>query len=148
MADRSRFMRPVNVFPSTGIILHCMGRRRQGHQSYRRSPHLQTILTVLRNPEHASAIGVSACIFMATFVGATPQTPANAIAEIQSLLRTQQDAWNRGNIDEFMNGYAKSAATVFVSDDEVRRGWETVRDRYRQKYSDRTKMGTLGFSDI
>jgi len=109
---------------------------------------LQTILTVLRNPEHASAIGVSACIFMATFVGATPQTPANAIAEIQSLLRTQQDAWNRGNIDEFMNGYAKSAATVFVSDDEVRRGWETVRDRYRQKYSDRTKMGTLGFSDI
>ena len=39
-------------------------------------------------------------------------------------------------------------STVFVSGDEVRRGWETVRDRYRQKYSDRTKMGTLRFSDI
>ena len=84
---------------------------------------------------------------MATFVGAAPQNPADAIAEIQSVLRAQQDAWNRGNVDEFMNGYAKSASTVFVSDDEVRHGWETVRDRYRQKYSDRTKMGTLAFAD-
>jgi uncharacterized protein (TIGR02246 family) len=85
---------------------------------------------------------------MATFVGAAPQGPANAVPEIQSVLRAQEDAWNRGDIDKFMNGYAKSASTVFVSDDEVRRGWETVRNRYRQKYSDRTKMGTLGFSDI
>jgi uncharacterized protein (TIGR02246 family) len=96
----------------------------------------------------ARAMGVSASILMATFVVGAPQTPANPLAEIQSVLRSQQDAWNRGDIDEFMNGYAKSAATVFVSDDEVRRGWETVRERYRQKYSDRTKMGTLSFSDI
>jgi ketosteroid isomerase-like protein len=47
-----------------------------------------------------------------------------------------------------MNGYAQSASTVFVSEDEVRRGWETVRDRYRVKYSDRAKMGALSFSDI
>jgi len=47
-----------------------------------------------------------------------------------------------------MNGYARSASTVFVSEDEVRRGWETVRDRYRIKYSDRAKMGTLSFSEI
>ena len=47
-----------------------------------------------------------------------------------------------------MNGYAQSVSTVFVSEDEVRRGWETVRDRYRIRYSDRAKMGTLSFSDI
>ena len=85
---------------------------------------------------------------MATFATAAPKSPAIAVAEIQSVLQAQQNAWNRGDIDEFMQGYAKSASTVFVSDDEVRRGWETVRDRYRQKYSDRTKMGTLGFSEI
>jgi uncharacterized protein (TIGR02246 family) len=96
----------------------------------------------------AHAIAISCCILTATFVGAAPQKPSNAVAEIQSVLRAQQDAWNRGDIDEFMNGYARSASTVFVSDDEVRRGWETVRNRYRQKYSDRTKMGTLAFSDI
>ena len=60
----------------------------------------------------------------------------------------RQDAWNRGDTDAFMNGYARSASTVFVSEDEVRRGWEIVRDRYRVKYSDRAKMGTLSFSEI
>ena len=85
---------------------------------------------------------------MAALVCAAPEQPPNSVAEIQSVLSAQQDAWNRGDIDAFMNGYARSASTVFVSEDEVRRGWETVRDRYRVKYSDRAKMGTLSFSDI
>jgi uncharacterized protein (TIGR02246 family) len=87
-------------------------------------------------------------ILMATLVSAEPEQPPNSVAEIQSVLSAQQDAWNRGDIDAFMNGYAKSASTVFVSEDEVRRGWETVRDRYRIRYSDRAKIGTLSFSDI
>ena len=87
-------------------------------------------------------------ILVAALVCAEPEQPPNSVAEIQSVLRAQQDAWNRGDIDGFMNGYARSASTVFVSEDEVRRGWETVRDRYRIRYSDRAKMGTLSFSDI
>jgi ketosteroid isomerase-like protein len=47
-----------------------------------------------------------------------------------------------------MNGYARLTSTVFVSEDEVRRGWGTVRDRYRIRYSDRAEMGTLSFSEI
>ena len=93
-------------------------------------------------------MAINCCILAATVVGAAPQNPPNATAEIQSVLRAQQDAWNRGDIDEFMNGYARSASTVFVSEDQVRRGWDTVRERYREKYSDRTKMGTLAFSDL
>jgi uncharacterized protein (TIGR02246 family) len=89
------------------------------------------------------------CGFLtAVFVCAAPEQSPNSVAEIQSVLIAQQDAWNRGDIDAFMNGYARSASTVFVSEDEVRRGWETVRERYRVKYSDRAKMGTLSFSDI
>ena len=87
-------------------------------------------------------------ILMAPFVCAAAEQPSNSAAEIQSVLSAQQDAWNRGDIDAFMNGYARSASTVFISEDEVRRGWETVRDRYRVKYSDRAKMGALSFSDI
>jgi ketosteroid isomerase-like protein len=87
-------------------------------------------------------------LLMASFVCAASEQPSNSVAEIQSILGAQQDAWNRGDIDAFMNGYARSASTVFVSEDEVRRGWETVRDRYRVKYSDRAKMGTLSFSEI
>ena len=85
---------------------------------------------------------------MATFICAAPERSASPVAEIQSVLHAQQDAWNRSDVDGFMNGYARSLSTVFVADDEVRRGWETVRERYRRKYSDRTKMGTLAFSDV
>ena len=85
---------------------------------------------------------------MASLVCAAPEQASNSVGEIQAVLTTQQDAWNHGDIDAFMNGYARSASTVFVSQDEVSRGWETVRDRYRVKYSDRTKMGTLSFSEI
>jgi ketosteroid isomerase-like protein len=85
---------------------------------------------------------------MASLVCAAPEQASNSVAEIEAVLTAQQDDWNRGDIDEFMNGYAQSASTVFISEDEVTRGWETVRDRYRAKYSDRAKMGTLSFSEI
>jgi ketosteroid isomerase-like protein len=138
MGDRSRFMTPVNVFPSTETPLRSLGPRWQEGLLYKGSLSLQTRLTLL----------ITCCILPATFVRAAPEQSPNPVAEIQSVLREQQEAWNRGDIDGFMNGYARSPSTVFVSEDEVRRGWETVRERYRQKYSDHSKMGTLTFSDI
>src|SRR5215475_14625112 len=70
------------------------------------------------------------------------------IAQIRAVLSAQQEAWNHGDIDGFMNGYARAETTVFVSGDEVTRGWQTVRDRYFKKYGDRAEMGTLAFSDL
>jgi len=99
---------------------------------------LQTRLTLL----------ILSNILIAALVCAEPEQPPNSVAEIQSVLIAQQDAWNRGDIDAFMNGYARLASTVFVSEDEAKRGWETVRDRYKAKYSDRAKMGALTFSEI
>jgi len=93
-------------------------------------------------------LSIICSILMAPFVCPGAEQSSNSAAEIQSVLSAQQDAWNRGDIDAFMNGYARSASTVFISEDEVRRGWETVRDRYRVKYSDRAKMGALSFSDV
>jgi uncharacterized protein (TIGR02246 family) len=76
------------------------------------------------------------------------QKNPGAITQIRSVLRAQEEAWNRGDIDGFMNGYARSGSTTFVSEDAVRRGWENVRERYLKKYSDRAKMGLLTFSDL
>jgi len=84
---------------------------------------------------------------MAANASALPAQEPNAVGDIRSVLQSQQEAWNRGDIDGFMNGYARSASTVFVSEDSVKRGWENVRERYREKYADRAKMGTLIFSD-
>lgn len=96
---------------------------------------------------------VIGCLFgLAAIVGSTSlraEESKNAGAsEIQSVLRAQQDTWNRGDIDGFMNGYWRSDKTLFVSGDEVTRGWQKVLDRYKAKYSDRAKMGSLTFSEI
>ena len=89
---------------------------------------------------------------IATLIGLASihaEAPKNNFApEIQKVLHAQQDAWNRGNIEGFMNGYWNSNETVFVSGDEVTRGWQKVLDRYKAKYSDHAKMGTLTFSEI
>ena len=85
---------------------------------------------------------------MTKMISAAPAESETAVAEIRAVLQTQQDAWNRGDIDAFMNGYARSASTAFVSEDSITRGWETVRDRYKQKYSNPAEMGKLTFSDL
>ena len=72
----------------------------------------------------------------------------NVVAEIRAVLDAQAEAWNRGDIDGYMNGYARGEATEFVSAGGVTRGWQTVRDRYAAKYDTREKMGTLSFAEV
>jgi ketosteroid isomerase-like protein len=91
--------------------------------------------------------GVFCCAaFLGSILAREPKT--DVTVEIQNVLHAQQDAWNRGDIDAFMNGYWRSDKTVFVSGDDVTRGWQKVLDRYKAKYSDRAKMGRLTFSEI
>jgi ketosteroid isomerase-like protein len=69
-------------------------------------------------------------------------------AQIRSVLDAQATAWNRGDVDGYMRGYARDGSTEFVSGDTLTRGWQTVRDRYARKYDSREKMGTLSFSEL
>ncbi len=69
------------------------------------------------------------------------------LAAIRAVLDDQVAAWNRGDIDAYMAGYARSDDTMFVGTD-VTRGWTKVRDRYKAKYDSPAKMGTLTFSDV
>src|SRR6266851_740487 len=116
------------------------------HLAYKRLPSLQMISPVSLG--RAGWIAITSCTLVVITVFAAPEQTASALSQIRSVLHAQQDAWNRGDIDGFMNGYARSASTVFISEDTIRRGWQTVRARYRTKYSDRAKMGTLAFSDL
>jgi ketosteroid isomerase-like protein len=99
---------------------------------------------------------------LATFVSATTSMTLNQqdraashkgrdarIAEaVRAVLDAQVAAWNRGDIDGFMDGYMRGPDTVFISGDSITRGWQTVLDRYRKSYDSREKMGTLSFLEI
>src|SRR4051794_8183425 len=82
------------------------------------------------------------------FLGHGVAAANDPASEIRAVMAAQVAAWNRGDIDGFMNGYAKSGDTEFVSGDKITRGWQTVRDNYRKKYDSREKMGPLKFSEI
>jgi uncharacterized protein (TIGR02246 family) len=67
--------------------------------------------------------------------------------EIRAVFDAQLAAWNRGDIEGFMKGYADSPETTFVGK-EVRKGYASVLARYRRDYPDRDHMGETTFSDI
>ena len=71
-----------------------------------------------------------------------------SIAAIRAVIEAQRDAWNKGDIEGYMDGYDRSDNTVFVSGDTVTHGWKTVLERYKKGYDTREKMGQLTFSDL
>lgn len=68
--------------------------------------------------------------------------------EIRAVLTAQVEAWNRGDIPGFMNGYKRSDDLLFVSGDNVTRGWRQTLERYQRTYGGKEKMGVLSFSDL
>ncbi len=68
---------------------------------------------------------------------------------VRKVLEMQSNAWNRGDLDEFLTGYLPSDETSYVSSGAEVRGIEALRDRYLKKYGDkRETMGKLSFSEL
>jgi ketosteroid isomerase-like protein len=103
---------------------------------------------------HRLVIRVLAIVTLsAAFAGAAiaqgnPTSDSKPISAIRAVLDSQAAAWNRGDIDGYMQGYDRSPHTEFVGGDSITRGWQDVLDRYKQKYDTREKMGTLTFTDL
>jgi len=87
-------------------------------------------------------------IFSNTLSTAQTSADQKSVDAIKAVINAQRDAWNRGDIQGYMEGYEKSDNTVFVSGDNVTRGWNTVLERYKKSYDSREKMGQLEFSDL
>ena len=81
-------------------------------------------------------------------VAQTESEKQRIASEITKVMTDQSDAWNRGDIDGFMQGYWRSDKLVFISGENVTRGWQPTRDRYKKSYDSREKMGTLTFSNL
>ncbi|MDB5152146.1 MAG: nuclear transport factor 2 family protein [Mucilaginibacter sp.] len=67
---------------------------------------------------------------------------------IVKVLETQRQAWNRGDIDGFMQGYWKSDSLVFVGKTAPVYGWQSTLDRYKKAYPNKAAMGQLTFDII
>lgn len=87
-------------------------------------------------------------ILLAVVLLCVTRLHATPAVEIEQLLTAQAAAWNRGDIDAFMQSYAKTDALRFASGGSVTLGWRPTLERYKKRYPDKVAMGTLAFTEI
>ena len=72
---------------------------------------------------------------------------AKADASIREAITAQADAWNRADVDAFMQSYEDSPDTTFIGM-TLRKGYKPILERYRQNYTTPEQMGKLSFTDL
>jgi len=84
-------------------------------------------------------------------VSAKQNTPVErpAVRAIRAVLDRQVQAWNRRDLEGFMQGYWRSPNLTFYSGGATVSGWEETIARYRNRYqSAGNEMGKLEFLDL
>ena len=65
--------------------------------------------------------------------------------KIRQLLAAQTRAWNRGDVESFMQTYWKNDSLMFIGKSGVTRGWQKTLENYKKGYPDTAAMGKLAF---
>jgi uncharacterized protein (TIGR02246 family) len=69
-------------------------------------------------------------------------------AEIRTILKDSETAWNRGDLVAFASYYEDSPETTFMGKEVTRGGTKAILERYRKGYPTPEAMGTLTFSEL
>lgn len=79
-----------------------------------------------------------------------PEGKSTAAGEsVKKVLLAQRDAWNKGDLDNFMSGYVHTDKLSFTSAGNIVWGYDALRERYQKKYGQsKETMGKLEFSDL
>ncbi|HEY6064120.1 MAG TPA: DUF4440 domain-containing protein [Chitinophagaceae bacterium] len=85
---------------------------------------------------------------MAIFSSATVAAQSKDELSIRKILENQTAAWNRGDIDGFMNGYWENDSLMFIGKSGVTYGWSNTLKNYKKNYPDTATMGKLAFTLI
>jgi beta-aspartyl-peptidase (threonine type) len=76
-------------------------------------------------------------------------TESPSVKQVKAVLDRQVEAWNRGDLEAFMNGYWQSNELTFYSNSVRTSGWSETLDRYRNRYQKGgNQMGRLEFLEL
>ena len=67
---------------------------------------------------------------------------------IRKVLQTQENAWNNGQLENFMQGYWKNDSLMFIGKSGITYGWQKTLNNYKKGYPDTSAMGRLAFTLI
>lgn len=89
-----------------------------------------------------SRFGFVSCLFLwSAFANAQQQDTAL----VREVLNLQQQAWNKGDIEGYMQGYWKSDSLSFIGKKGITYGWKQTLANYQKSYPNKAAMGSLLF---
>lgn len=65
---------------------------------------------------------------------------------VRQVMKMQTEAWNKGNLEDFMKTYWKNDSLIFIGKSGPKYGYQTTLDNYKKSYPDTTAMGKLTFN--
>ena len=85
-------------------------------------------------------------VFSVTVMCCTAQHISKEDKEaIHQVMAKQEQCWNEGDVDCFMQGYWKSDSLKFIGRKGLTYGWQQTLDNYKETYPDKSAMGQLTF---
>ena len=75
------------------------------------------------------------------------KTASQQELDVIKILLKQEAAWDRGDIDGFLEGYKDSPDTLFINN-LIQRGFEGMKADYHHNYPNKESMGQLTFSEL
>lgn len=88
------------------------------------------------------------CLLLLLGIGAAVRAQTKDEKEVRDLLAAQTQAWNRGDLEGYMQTYWKSDSLMFIGKNGVKWGWQETWNNYKKGYPDTTAMGKLSFEII
>jgi ketosteroid isomerase-like protein len=70
------------------------------------------------------------------------------ISEVSEIMKKQETAWNKADIEGFMAYYWKSDSLKFIGSKGINYGWQKTLDNYKKSYPTPEAMGVLTFENI
>ena len=85
------------------------------------------------------------CLALGCSKGTLAQKNSRDFEQIRKILFQQEQDWNDGDIDAFMNAYWKSEELQFGGANGITKGWQQTLNNYKRGYPDKVTMGKLTF---
>ena len=66
--------------------------------------------------------------------------------QILHSLDVQKNAWNKGDLEKFMDTYWRNDSLMFIGKSGITYGWQNTLNNYKKGYPDAAAMGKLEFN--
>jgi ketosteroid isomerase-like protein len=87
-------------------------------------------------------------IFVFLFLSAGFLSAQKDVDAVLDNMKTQEQAWNNGDVKGFMEHYWKSDSLKFIGSKGITYGWQKTLDNYLKSYPNKEAMGILKFTII